>query len=457
MTAEIAILNRTAVALAADSIVTLSGPSGSKTYDSAEKIFELSRFRPIGLMVYNNAELIRIPVEILARDFREVISDEFAELIQVWPRFQRFLLSVCVESELDDTMTEFEALIGSEVERLTLQFINAAVTRFGKGSEESVGELLRLLKESIDATIERAKDDRLAGFLDETSIDQFADHYGARTKALVEKRLVPVVQGLTGDEFDGEMWRKFDELAFALVRSRKKSSAFTGLVFAGFGRNDMFSSLHAVEIDGIYFGEVRVIGENEVDIDRHGDTSAIVPFAQKDMPERFMFGIDQAFEDQLSKIAKNLIVQVLEQATGSFSRDQSEEIEAAAMERFRRSISSQKEVSEKELKSIVNHLSKRELGEVAYSLVELTSRKRRYSRGMETVGGPIDVAILTRNEGFIWVRRKRYFDVEMNPAYLERLKHTMQKVGGHNEREETQTETDSGTGGDAGCTDRVIA
>ena len=55
MTAEIAILNRTAVALAADSIVTLAGPKSSKTYDSAEKIFQLSRFQPIGLMIYNNA------------------------------------------------------------------------------------------------------------------------------------------------------------------------------------------------------------------------------------------------------------------------------------------------------------------------------------------------------------------------------------------------------------------
>ena len=450
MTAEIAILNRTAVALAADSIVTLSGPSGSKTYDSAEKIFELSRFRPIGLMVYNNAELIRIPVEILARDFREVISDEFSYLIQVWPRFERYLLSVCVESELDDTMTEFDALIGSEVERLTTQFMNAAVKRLGEVKEEPTGGLLQILIEAIYARIKTANDDRLPNFLEEISSDQFAKSYGAKTKALVNKHLVPMVQGLSGEEFDAEMWKKFDELAFALVRSRTRSQAFTGLVFAGFGRNDRFSSLHAVEIDGVYFGEVRVIGENKVDIDRHGVTAAIVPFAQKDMPERFMFGIDQAFEVQLEKIARRLIAQVLEQATDSFSAEQSQEIEAAVMKWFTKSISNQKEMSHTELKSIVNHLSKRELGEVAYSLVELTSRKRRYSTGMETVGGPIDVAILTRNEGFIWVRRKRYFDVEMNPAYLERLKHTMRKVGGHNDREETQTETGGGASGDAG-------
>ena len=393
-------------------------------------------------MVYNNAELIRIPVEILARDFRDVISDEFANLIQVWPRFKRYLLSVCVESELDDTMTEFEALVGSEVKRLEMRFLNAAVKRFGEAQEESIDGLLRILREEIDATIETANDDRLPSFLEEISSDQFAKSYGAKTKALVSKDLVPLVQGLTNREFDDEMWRKFDELAFALVRSRRRSQAFTGLVFAGFGRNDRFSSLHAVEIDGIYFGEVRVIGENEVDIDRHGITAAIVPFAQKDMPERFMFGIDRAFEVQLEKIARRLIAQVLEQAADSFSEEQSQEIETAAMMRFTKNISYQKKMSLTELESIVNHLSKRELGEVAYSLVELTSRKRRYSTGMETVGGPIDVAILTRNEGFIWVRRKRYFDVEMNPAYLERLKHTMRKAGGQNDRQETQKETD---------------
>ncbi len=450
MTAEIAILNRTAVALAADSIVTLSGPSGSKTYDSAEKIFELSRFRPIGLMVYNNAELIRIPVEILARDFREEISDEFSYLIEVWPRFKRYLLSVCVESKLDDTMTEFEALVGSEVERLATKFTNAAVMKFGEAQEESANGLLQILIEAIDATIKTANDDRLLDFLEEISSDQFAESYGAKTKELVNRRLVPLVHSLTGEEFDADMWKKFDELAFALVRSRTRTQSFTGLVFAGFGRNDRFSSLHAVEIDGIYFGEVRIIGENKVDIDRHGETAAIVPFAQKDMPERFMFGIDQAFEVQVEKIARRLIAQVLEQATDSFSAEQGQQIEAAVMKRFTKSISIQKEISHTELKSIVNHLSKRELGEVAYSLVELTSRKRRYSTGMETVGGPIDVAILTRNEGFIWVRRKRYFDVEMNPAYLERLKHTMRKVGVHNDREETQAETGGGADDSAG-------
>lgn len=433
MTAEIAILNRTAVALAADSIVTLSGTSGSKTYDSAEKIFELSRFRPIGLMVYNNAELIRIPVEILVREFREEISDQFTHLLDVWPCFKRFILKICSNSEFDDSTTEYRALIDNELGNLKLAFVNAAMKRSDSGGKKTPTEINENLVKLIDLAVDVARYNQLPGFMENITQDQFTERYGEITREHVNKKMAPLVQSITGEEMGDELWDKFNQLGFVLVRSRKKSSAFTGIVFAGFGRNDRFSSLQSVEIDGIYFDQVRVINTKDVDIDRHGETAAIVPFAQKDMPERFIFGIDQDFEERLKKIAEELATQVLSQASNSFNPQQVEEIKTAAIKRFTESIEIQKEQASRELNSVVNHLSKKELGEVAYSLVELTSRKRRYSRQMETVGGPIDVAILTRNEGFVWVRRKRYFDVELNPAYIERLKQKMQHPGVHDE------------------------
>ena len=425
MTAEIAILNRTAVALAADSIVTLSGPSGSKTYDSAEKIFELSRFRPIGLMVYNYPELFGIPIEILAREFREDLSDEFSHLFQVWPWFENQLLSLFQESEFDDTITQFEALLTAELEHLKMTFLNFAMNRLEDGQQSTLKELEKRLIEMIDSAIKEADSNRLPGFMEKVNQQEFVEKFGQTTHRLVQKILLNLVQSITGKEIPKSYWKKFDRLAFALVRSNRRSPAFTGLVFAGFGRHDRFASLQSVEIDGTYFGELRVIVKKEVDIDRCGPTAVIVPIAQKDMSERFIFGIDQQFENKLRSIAEDLTTQLLGQAK-NLNESQRQEIKVAAIERFAESISMLKERAESELQSIVNHLSKKELGEVAYSLVELTSRKRRYSSGLDTVGGPIDVAILTRNEGFIWVKRKRYFDTDLNPAYIERLKKTIE-------------------------------
>jgi len=50
MTAEVAILNSNAVAIAADSAVTIG--RGKKIYNSAIKVFSLSKVAPVGVMVY---------------------------------------------------------------------------------------------------------------------------------------------------------------------------------------------------------------------------------------------------------------------------------------------------------------------------------------------------------------------------------------------------------------------
>jgi len=67
---------------------------------------------------------------------------------------------------------------------------------------------------------------------------------------------------------------------------------------------------------------------------------------------------------------------------------------------------------------IVNHLPKEELAAMAEALVNLTSFKRHVTRQAETVGGPVDVAVISRGDGFIWIKRKQYFTKELNPQFL---------------------------------------
>ncbi len=58
MTSEVVILNRGAVAIAADSAVTLGGPS-PKIYNTANKLFALSTIEPVAVMVYGSGILRR--------------------------------------------------------------------------------------------------------------------------------------------------------------------------------------------------------------------------------------------------------------------------------------------------------------------------------------------------------------------------------------------------------------
>ena len=54
----------------------------------------------------------------------------------------------------------------------------------------------------------------------------------------------------------------------------------------------------------------------------------------------------------------------------------------------------------------IGALEKSELAEVAESLIALTSVKRKITFYTESVGGPIDVAIISKHEGFQWIKKK---------------------------------------------------
>jgi hypothetical protein len=96
MTAEIAILNKQAVALAADSAVTISASlKEEKIFDSADKLFELSNHNPIGIMLYNGMSFMEAPLPSLIRQFRnnccaaknvEQAAEKFLEYLQEFGR-----------------------------------------------------------------------------------------------------------------------------------------------------------------------------------------------------------------------------------------------------------------------------------------------------------------------------------------------------------------------------------
>jgi hypothetical protein len=75
MTAEVALLNRAAVALAADSAVTITywegGQRRERFFKGANKIFNISDQYPVGMMIYDSGALEGMPWEVIAKAYRE--------------------------------------------------------------------------------------------------------------------------------------------------------------------------------------------------------------------------------------------------------------------------------------------------------------------------------------------------------------------------------------------------
>ncbi|MGD0999391.1 MAG: hypothetical protein ABSA67_01720 [Candidatus Brocadiia bacterium] len=53
--------------------------------------------------------------------------------------------------------------------------------------------------------------------------------------------------------------------------------------------------------------------------------------------------------------------------------------------------------------------------DLAEFLVYATAQCARFGPGAPIVGGPIEIAAITKHEGFKWVRRKHYFGHDLNP------------------------------------------
>ncbi len=348
------------------------------------------------------------------RSFRStLLTAEFDRITDVWPAFNNFLINF-PHTEADE-LDHLRRMVAVELDKLSMIHVNFIFETVvqkrrprGERSEDRVRAAIAERRGEAEAA-------SIEGFLTDKTEDEFIDRYGPTIDSIANIALKAM-------DLNASLRRDIYGLFWALVRSRVRTDAFTGFVFAGFGKSDLFPTLHSIEVDGIYLGSFRVIRDEVTDIDRRGDTAAIVPFAQTDMAERFIFGIDKFAEDALEKIMMSMVGDVLTARPRTFPAVAREQLLEAARARFQAGVQKLKTQSEQNLKSVVDHLSKKELADVAYSLVELTSRKRRYSSDPETVGGPIDVAILTRNEGFIWVRRKHYFDAELNPAFFNRIR-----------------------------------
>ena len=73
----------------------------------------------------------------------------------------------------------------------------------------------------------------------------------------------------------------------------------------------------------------------------------------------------------------------------------------------------------KNLLETLTSLDKEDMANMAESFVALTSLIRRMSPREETVGGPVDVAVISKGDGFIWIKRKHYFDPKYNNHFFE--------------------------------------
>jgi hypothetical protein len=435
MTAEIAIINRAAVTLASDSATTLQVRGTRKIYTSADKIFEASANTPIGLMIYNNLEFLGLPLEVAIKHFREMGASKkpFAKVENAARGFLDYLETGLPPSR-DAQVAHIRSLVYTSFGHVNGQFWES-VFKWEKGNTKKDPNYNSLFAAAIQEEISYLESLAITESLKDLKPERVLQEYLAEINDEIQRRF--------GDlPINDEHKNLLRSLAVAvLLREEFSNESSTGLVFAGFGSEELFPSIYAFEVDGVICGRIKYRPSDKVEMSRDRLGAKVLPFAQREMADRFLDGIDPEFEDGMTAYLRRVLT-----ATGNeiikITPRQSKKTKDALRKKLDDAVKSAvkhwedqgapkiKEKFRQQIEDMALFMPKPELASLAEAMVNLTSVKRKYSRGEEeSVGGPVDVAMISKSEGFVWVKRKHYFDPKLNPRYFHR------KFGGTHARD----------------------
>lgn len=410
MTAEIGILNMRGLALAADSAVTVSGNGNSKVYNNANKIFTLGGSHSLGIMIFGNADLMGVPWEVLIKTYREEIKDEvFDSFDQYIESFFDFINQIDVINNLkgdDSVVISYCMQLLSDINDLFDARVSESVS---EENEISKQELEELLVETMQEILLKIETNNIILSFDKS---MFSIAYS--------EIINNIFSDVTSFDLENSTVELFRNLVFELSRRELFSGSKTGLVIAGYGKKDLFPKLVEYSIDGFVLDEFKFCEEKTVNIfEGEGAVSSqLVPFAQQEMVHTVLTGMDPNYKKfivQQDASLANSLKDVLELDDGS--RQVIDEIfqeKLNDMNSFSRSTFSDPVIS------TIDFLPVSELATMAETFVNLTSFKRKFTYQLETVGGPIDVLVISKGEGPIWIKRKHYFDPELNHNFFKR-------------------------------------
>lgn len=410
MTCEIIVMNRKAVVLAADSTVTVTQyANGNKEerryYKSVNKLFQMSNSRPVGMMIYGSGDFQQAPWELIAKEYRsELGSKSFDNLSQYGSDLFKFITNA-KDIFPDDYLEE---VFLSDCRTAGYVFYEARLKpQPDYQAAKTEKDKITFSQKYIDETIQNLdKMDLPTGFEASDIEDAIKLHLEQLKNDFGD---LPAVDA--------------EKLAYFAIVSIYRSQYLmgnSGVVISGFGDKDYFPGFSHYICHGSIRGKVVLKCEEDDKISYHHH-SRIKGFATTNMVDTFLLGLsintyyDSSVECQnrLLNFAKTL---------GAENREHVTALVEAEVNEFKRNFMTKCRVDNYEpLTRIVASLPLEDMADLAETLVRLESLKEKVTQPTESVGGPVDVATITRSEGLIWIKRKHFFDPALNPRYFTRL------------------------------------
>ena len=397
MTVEIGILNNNCVVLAADSAATINN---KKVYNSSNKIFQLSKYEPVGIMTYSNASIMNVPVEQVVKMYRDNLGK----------KSQNSLKEYC-----NDFIDYISCLLTNNQQINQVWYLQQClVTIFN--DYDSIPELISTADKFDKISKNYAKNDRMDFKYENINLKYRQDIINF------------CINKIDCNEHN------IDELIKCIVALLNSNSFcnYTGIAISGYGKQDLFPQLYHFWIDGIIDDKLKYTYLNdEVLINNNQLQATIKYFAQYDDIYTVVNGINLKFKNIISDNINNtfislpgIIKAVFKDNNIGLSDEQMKMLNKVCCDinsAFCKSIEDFREFEMSgPMMDAISLMSKEDLAELAEALLKIATIKRKASFDLETVGGPIDVAVITKGDGFVWINRKLYFDKNLNYNFFNK-------------------------------------
>jgi hypothetical protein len=409
MTAEVVIMNKESVAMAADSAVSIQG---GKVFYSANKLYMLAPGHAVGVLIFNNANFMNVPWEIIIKTYRDELlssNTRYGTLSDYANDFLRFLRAndgkiITQEQQDMHFLHLLEGVIRNDIRAaVELESAKHMMTTGKAVDDETFVGLVNGIIETIFDMWDADKD----LIEDEAEKDKVIENLTQQYRPIFEQIYAARLGNLPiSDENKERFWRT---CIYWYLKDRWFDYFYSGLVFAGYGDDELFPVCEAYQLESMFRGYMKLKQTSRIQMSWEPGGASINPYAQNDIMINLLSGAHPEYE----RILRQQFAEALAQdfTSEDVLNQKINEIIAYTKEAARINLTNP-------IMTIVSALPKDELATMAESLVNVTSFMRRVSHTQmatqETVGGPVDVAVISKKDGFIWIKRKHYFKPELN-------------------------------------------
>lgn len=424
MTAVVALLNKKGVALAADSAVTWR--RGNKVTKNGNKMVRLSNVLPISVMLTGNGCFMQTQWDIIIRHYREHRGDIMHETVEACMHdFFRYIADNGLfrdpEPVLSRTRNELVYLFDNINKRLD--------DKYKKRDENGILTSPRSYQKAFESLLNRFCKDWLKDGVCQQFQDYTQQDFNKYTKEIfdifIEQWSYEECSPFNFGHYPLSMLSALREpleraLMVRLTTRRYDDEDMAVLVFSGYGAKQAYPSLvYAVVCEGFDSRVNYHVRPQDVICISEERPVAICPFAQKDVIRSILRGMHRDFGKIISDTIKSSFDSMSNEIFDPFDDEEinfadfDSKLGEVKTDDLNRNVFRQTnrflDHNQRQWEKALENYDLQSMAALAESLIDLTGFHRILTFQQEGVGGPVDVAVISKNDGFTWLNRKSWY------------------------------------------------